>query len=186
MHDMRTLMTNMAPKRQFADFILDSDWLKSFRYQCYCSGWLLVVQSVRKNQQSAEKMGVFGDAHVGAISLRAISQLNPSLCLIFLVPNVSRLCEGLIVAWDSEIRSSCASPGAPLSLIGDTKRGTELVEHSFAIFWGLGKSARFAGRAKNRKLFRWNVTWASIFLFKEWRQKLICNFLLRPRWGCSN
>ena len=60
MHDMRTLMTNMAPKRQFADFILDSDWLKSFRYQCYCSGWLLVVQSVRKNQQSAEKMGVFG------------------------------------------------------------------------------------------------------------------------------
>jgi hypothetical protein len=60
------------------------------------------------------------------------------------------------------------------------------VEHSFAIFWGLGKSAWLAGRAKNRKLFRWNVTWASIFLFKEWRHKLICNFLLRPRWGCSN
>jgi hypothetical protein len=58
------------------------------------------------------------------------------------------------VAWDSEIRSSCASPGAPLSLIGDTKRGTELVEHSFALFLGLGKSARFAGQAKNRKLFR--------------------------------
>jgi hypothetical protein len=94
----------------------------------------LVVQRVRKNQQSAKKKGFFGDAHVGAISLRAISQLNPSLCLIFLVPNISRLCEGLIVAWDTEIRSSCASPGAPLSLIGDTKRGTELVEQSIAIF----------------------------------------------------
>ena len=89
---------------------------------------------LEKINNQPRKWGFSDDAHVGAISLRAISQLNPSLCLIFLVPNVSRLCEGLIVAWDSEIRSSCASPGAPLSLIGDTKRGTELVEHSFAIF----------------------------------------------------
>jgi hypothetical protein len=96
MHDMRTLMTNMASKRQFADFILDSDWLKSFRYQCYCSGWLLVVQSVRKNQQSAEKMGVFWWCACWRHQFESNISVNPSLCRIFLVPNVSRLCEGLI------------------------------------------------------------------------------------------
>jgi hypothetical protein len=89
---------------------------------------------LEKINNQPRKWGFSDDAHVGANSLRAKSQLNPSLCLIFLVPNLSRLCEGLIVAWNSEIRLSCASPGAPLSLIGDTKRGTELVEHSFAIF----------------------------------------------------
>jgi hypothetical protein len=163
MHDMRTLMMNMASKRQFADFILDSNWLKSFRYQCYCSGWLLVVQSVRKNQQSAEKMGVFWwctcwrHQFESNISVKSFSLSNFS-CTKHL-----QTMWGVDCAWDSEIRSSCASPGVPLSLIGDTKRGTELVEHSFALFWGLGKSTRFARWAKNCKLFWWNVMWALIF-----------------------
>jgi hypothetical protein len=185
MHDMRTLMTNMASKRQFADFILDSDWLKSFRYQCYCSGWLLVVQSVRNNQQSAEKMGVFGwcgcwrHQFESNISVKSFSLSNFSCT------------KRLQTMWgaDCGLRQRnkivmCFTRGAIVPHWWH-KKGTELVEHSFALFWGLGKSARFAGRAKNRKLFRWNVTWASIFLFKEWRHKLICNFLLRPRWGCS-
>jgi hypothetical protein len=161
---MMNLMWNMAPKWQLSDLILNQIWLEIFEYQLHHYGWLLSAQTVIRNKQSAKKIVFFWFSQSWCQQLeRNFSVKSSSLWHLLFPANLFKT----IFKVDCGLKKQnwivvcfVRSAIVPYKMM-QSSWSTHLPR--FSTSRELGKSTRFASRAKNCKLFWGNMMWALIF-----------------------